>query len=37
MLPGAEATMQGFNRSLEEMGKDGSIRRILERYHVQFR
>jgi polar amino acid transport system substrate-binding protein len=36
-LPGAEATMQGFNRSLAEMAKDGSIQRILERYHVEFR
>lgn len=36
-LPGAEAAMQGFNRSLAEMAKDGSIQRILERYHVEFR
>jgi polar amino acid transport system substrate-binding protein len=36
-LPGAEATMQGFNRSLSEMAKDGSIDRILARYHVTFR
>ena len=36
-LPGAEATMQGFNRSLSEMAKDGSIQRILARYHVTFR
>jgi polar amino acid transport system substrate-binding protein len=36
-MPGAEAAMQGFNRSLAEMGKDGSIQRILDRYHVTFR
>jgi hypothetical protein len=29
--------MQGFNRSLSEMANDGSITRILDKYHVQFR
>jgi hypothetical protein len=36
-MPGADAAMQGFNRSLGQMNKDGSIRRILEQYHVTFR
>jgi polar amino acid transport system substrate-binding protein len=36
-MPGADTAMQGFNRSLGEMDKDGSIRRILEQYHVTFR
>ena len=36
-MPGAEAAMRGFNRSLAEMDKDGSIKRILEQYHVEFR
>jgi polar amino acid transport system substrate-binding protein len=35
-MPGAEAAMQGFNRSLAEMAKDGSIQDILDRYHVTF-
>lgn len=36
-MPGAEAAMKGFNRSLKDMAADGSIRRILDRYHVEFR
>lgn len=36
-MPGADAVMQGVNRSLSEMAKDGSIQRILDRYHVTFR
>ncbi|HEV8389448.1 MAG TPA: transporter substrate-binding domain-containing protein [Dongiaceae bacterium] len=36
-MPGADTTMQGFNRSLAEMAKDGSVQRILDRYHVTFR
>jgi len=36
-MPGAEAVMQGFNRSLNEMAKDGSIKQILDKYHVEFR
>jgi len=36
-MPGADAAMQGFNRSLGEMAKDGSINRVLDRYHVTFR
>lgn len=36
-MPGADAAMQGFNRSLAEMAKDGSIQRILDQYHVTFR
>jgi polar amino acid transport system substrate-binding protein len=36
-MPGADAAMQGFNRSLKDMAADGSIRRILDRYHVTFR
>jgi len=36
-MPGAEAVMQGFNRSLSEMATDGSTQRILDRYHVTFR
>jgi polar amino acid transport system substrate-binding protein len=36
-MPGAEAVMEGFNRSLSEMVSDGSITRILDKYHVQFR
>lgn len=36
-MPGADATMEGFNRSLKGMAADGSVRRILERYHVTFR
>ncbi len=36
-MPGAEAAMQGFNRSLSEMAKDGSIKHILDQYHVEFR
>ena len=36
-MPGADTTMQGFNRSLSEMTKDGSIQRILDRYHVTLR
>lgn len=36
-MPGAEAAMQGFNRSLAGMAEDGSIQRILDRYHVEFR
>jgi polar amino acid transport system substrate-binding protein len=36
-MPEADAAMQGFNRSLSEMTQDGSIQRILDRYHVTFR
>ena len=36
-MPGADAAMQGFNRSLKDMAADGSVQRILERYHVTFR
>jgi len=36
-MPGADAAMQRFNRALSEMSKDGSIQRILDRYHVEFR
>ena len=36
-MPGADAAMQGFNRSLKDMAGDGSIERILDRYHVKFR
>lgn len=36
VMPGAEAAMQAFNRSLAGMTKDGSIQRLLERYHVTF-
>lgn len=36
-MPDAETTMNGFNRSLKDMAADGSIRRILDRYHVEFR
>jgi polar amino acid transport system substrate-binding protein len=36
-MPGSRAAMEGFNRSLSEMAKDGSIKRILDRYHVEFR
>ena len=36
-LPAAAAAMRGFNRSLAEMAKDGSIQRILDRYDVTFR
>lgn len=36
-MPGADAVMQGFNRSLKEMAKDGSIKHILDKYHVEFR
>jgi hypothetical protein len=36
-MPGADAAMQGFNRSLKDMAADGSIQRILDRYHVTFR
>ena len=36
-MPGADAAMQGFNRSLKDMAADGSIQRILYRYHVTFR
>jgi len=36
-MPGAEAAMHGFNRSLSAMAKDGSIKRILDQYHVEFR
>jgi polar amino acid transport system substrate-binding protein len=36
-MPGADAVMQDFNRSLSEMTKDGSITRILDKYHVEFR
>jgi len=36
-MPGADAAMQGFNRSLKDMAADGSVQRILDRYHVIFR
>jgi polar amino acid transport system substrate-binding protein len=36
-MPGADAAMQGFNRSLKDMAADGSVQRILDRYHVEFR
>ena len=36
-MPGADGAMQDFNRSLSEMAKDGSVQRILDRYHVTFR
>jgi polar amino acid transport system substrate-binding protein len=36
-MPGADAVMQGFNRSIAGMVDDGSIARILNAYHVQFR
>ena len=36
-MPGADAAMQGFNRSLKDMAADGSVQRILDRYHVMFR
>jgi hypothetical protein len=36
-MPGADDVMQGFNRSLSEMTTDGSIKRILDQYHVTFR
>ena len=36
-MPGADAAMQGFNRSLKDMAVDGSVQHILERYHVEFR
>ncbi len=36
-MPGADQVMRGFNRSLSEMAANGSIDRILDRYHVQFR
>jgi polar amino acid transport system substrate-binding protein len=36
-MPGAGDAMQGFNRSLKDMAADGSIGRILDRYHVEFR
>ncbi len=36
-MPGADAAMQGFNRSLKDMAADGSVQRILDRYHVTFR
>lgn len=36
-MPGAEAAMLDFNRSLSGMAQDGSIRRILARYQVTFR
>ena len=35
-LPGAPDAMRSFNRSLAEMWQDGSIQRILDRYHVSF-
>ena len=35
-MPGAAAVMQAFDQSLSEMAQDGSIRRILDRYHVDF-
>lgn len=36
-MPQAEQAMADFNRGLAEMAKDGSIARILARYHVMFR
>ena len=36
-LPGAGQAMQDFNHGLADMGKDGAIARILERYGVKFR
>jgi polar amino acid transport system substrate-binding protein len=36
-MPGADAAMQGFNRSLSEMASDGTIKGILDQYHVTFR
>ncbi|MEZ5832174.1 MAG: transporter substrate-binding domain-containing protein [Dongiaceae bacterium] len=36
-MPGSAAAMRGFNQSLSAMGKDGSIKRILDDYHVTFR
>jgi polar amino acid transport system substrate-binding protein len=36
-MPGADAAMEGFNRSLKDMAADGSVQRILDRYHVTFR
>jgi polar amino acid transport system substrate-binding protein len=36
-MPAAAAAMQGFNRSLKDMAADGSVQRILDRYHVTFR
>jgi polar amino acid transport system substrate-binding protein len=36
-MPGADAAMKDFNRSLKDMAADGSVERILERYHVTFR
>ena len=36
-MPGADAMMQSFNRSLTGMALDGSTARILDAYHVQFR
>ena len=35
-MPGAATAMRAFNRSLSEMTQDGSIRRILDQYHVDF-
>lgn len=37
VMPGADAAMKGFDRSLSEMDEDGSIQRILDQYHVTFR
>ena len=37
VLPGGKQAMAAFNRGLAEMAKDGSIGRILDRYHVKFR
>jgi polar amino acid transport system substrate-binding protein len=36
-MPGADAAMRDFNRSLKDMAADGSVKRILERYRVEFR
>ena len=36
-MPGANAVMQGFDHSLSEMAKDGTIKQILAKYHVEFR
>ena len=36
-MPGADAAMKGFNRSLKNMAADGSVQRILDHYHVTFR
>ena len=36
-MPGADTAMQRFNQGLSEMAQDGSIQRILGRYHVTFR